>query len=69
MVTDGGSIKSGYLGHGRNDSVSGSIGGTSLLLASPKEMSFAAASGQGRISRRNSEWAEVSEENDDVVDK
>lgn len=65
VATDGGSIKSGYLGHGRTDSINGSIGGTSLLLASPKEMSFG-TSGQGRISRRNSEWAEVSEENDDV---
>ncbi|KAI9793537.1 MAG: hypothetical protein M1816_007970 [Peltula sp. TS41687] len=74
VTTDGASIKSGYLGHGRNDSVTGSIGGASLLLASPREVSFAAAavaavSGQGRISRRNSEWAEVSEEIDDGLDK
>ena len=68
LTADGGSIKSGFLGHGRNDSVTGSIGGTSLLLASPKELTFGGASGQGRLStsRRNSEWVEVNEEESEV---
>jgi len=36
---DGGSVRSGLLGHGRNDSVTGSIGGTaSPLAATPKEL-------------------------------
>lgn len=55
ILGDGGSIKSGLMGHGRADSVSGSIGGiaaASSPLASPRET---AASPQiGRVSRRNS---------------
>ena len=54
---DGGSIRSGLVGHGRNDSITGSIGGiasTSSPLVSPREFST-----PGRISRRNSEWGEV----------
>jgi hypothetical protein len=57
---DGGSMRSGLLGHGRNDSITGSIGGlanTGSPLASPRE-----APSQGRISRRNSAWGEVNEE-------
>lgn len=65
---DGASVRSGLVSHGRNDSISGSIGGlasTGSPLASPKEASM-----QGRISRRNSEWGEVDEEDpDDVGDK
>jgi len=57
---DGGSMRSGLLGHGRNDSITGSIGGfanTGNPLASPREVPS-----QGRISRRNSGWGEVNEE-------
>jgi hypothetical protein len=66
---EGGSVKSGLAGHGhghgRSDSVSGSIGGASLTVASPREMSFGAAAAVmpgGRMSRRSSGWADVSEE-------
>jgi len=49
-------VKSGLLGHGRNDSISGSIGGVaapSSPLASPRD---AGAATMGRISRTNSGW-------------
>jgi hypothetical protein len=66
---EGGSVKSGLAGHGhglgRSDSVTGSIGGASLTVASPREMSFGAAAAVmpgGRMSRRSSGWADVSEE-------
>ena len=57
---DGGSMRSGLLGHGRNDSITGSIGGiaASSPLASPREISQA----PGKLSRRNSGWGEVNEE-------
>lgn len=50
--TDGGSVKSGYLGHGRNDSVTGSIGliGAGSPLASPAIREPTAPS------RRSSGW-------------
>lgn len=59
---DGGSVRSGLPGHGRNDSITGSIGGlatASSPLASPREIR------EGRISRRNSAWGEVNEEHGD----
>ncbi|EKD16467.1 hypothetical protein MBM_04936 [Drepanopeziza brunnea f. sp. 'multigermtubi' MB_m1] len=60
--TDGGSIKSGFLGHGRTGSVSGSIGGiagsASPLASSPKEVSGLAPE---KPSRRNSAWGEGGE--------
>jgi hypothetical protein len=58
IVGDGGSINSGRLGHGRNDSISGSIGGVAAAsspLASPRE-GHAVAS--GKLSRTNSAWGE-----------
>lgn len=57
---DGGSMRSGLIGHGRNDSITGSIGGiaASSPLASPREVPQA----QGKLSRRNSGWGEVNEE-------
>lgn len=61
IVGDGGSVKSGLLGHGRNDSISGSIAGLaapSSPLASPRE---AAAPSVGRLSRTNSAWGESGE--------
>ena len=60
---DGGSVRSGLVGHGRTDSITRSITGlasTDSPLASPKE-----APVQDRISRRNSGWGEVNEEEDD----
>jgi len=57
ILADGGSVKSGLLGHGRNDSISGSIGGAaapSSPLASPRD-----ATNNGRMSRSTSDWAET----------
>jgi hypothetical protein len=66
MGADGASIKSGLLRHGRNDSISGSIGGveaTGSPLASPREASGAQV---GRVSRSNSAWgAETAEEEEE----
>ncbi|KAI9852855.1 MAG: hypothetical protein M1838_004414 [Thelocarpon superellum] len=63
-TVDGGSVKSGLLGHGRNDSITGSIGGAGSPLASPREPGpptpFATL--PGRLSRRNSGRGEVNEE-------
>lgn len=36
---DGASVRSGLLGHGRSDSISGSIGGVTSPLTSPRETS------------------------------
>ena len=58
---DGGSMRSGLVGHGRNDSITGSIGGIASApspLASPREI----LPPGGRLSRRNSGWGEVNEE-------
>jgi hypothetical protein len=55
ILGDGGSIKSGLLGHGRTESVSGSIGGIGAAgspLASPREGIVPLQ--PGRVSRRNS---------------
>lgn len=60
---DGGSTRSGLFGHGRNDSITGSIGGHASPLASPRELPL-----PGRISRRNSGWGEVNEEDIDSDD-
>ena len=57
---DGGSVRSGLINHGRNDSTTGSIGGiasASSPLASPRE-----AQAPGKVSRRNSGWGEVNED-------
>ena len=64
---DGGSIRSGLLNHGRNDSTAGSIGGLAAAgspLATPKEVPTT-----GRISRRNSGWGEFEEEGSEDEDK
>jgi hypothetical protein len=58
IAADGGSVKSGLLGHGRNDSISGSIGGPaapSSPLASPRD----ATGATGKLSRTNSAWDEI----------
>lgn len=63
---DGGSVRSGLVSHGRNDSITRSIGGLASVdspLASPRE-----APSQGRISRRSSGWGEVNEEDIDADD-
>lgn len=60
-TVDGASVRSGLVGHGRNDSITGSIGGMASPLASPRDVGMT-----GRISRRSSGWGEVSEEDSDV---
>jgi len=63
-TVDGASVRSGLVGHGRNDSITGSIGGIggiSSPLASPRDFGIA-----GRMSRRSSGWGEVSEEDSDA---
>ena len=64
---DGGSVRSGLIGHGRNDSITGSIGGIAAAspLASPREGAGPALGYQDRASRRNSEWGEVGEEDEE----
>lgn len=64
---DGGSVRSGLISHGRNDSITGSIGGIAAAspLASPREGSGAAFGYQERASRRSSGWREVGEEEED----
>ena len=58
IAAEGGSVKSGLLGHGRNDSISGSIGGPaapSSPLAGPRDGPGAT----GKLSRTNSAWDET----------
>ncbi|KZF25819.1 hypothetical protein L228DRAFT_84382 [Xylona heveae TC161] len=68
---DGASMRSGILEHGRNDSVSGSIsgiGGGGVSSASPATPAprDVGASATGRLSRRSSNWGEVSEANSEA---
>lgn len=61
---DGGSVRSGFLGHTRNDSITGSIGGIAGAgspLASPREVP-SRETRAGRLSRRSSGRGEVYEE-------
>ncbi|KAI9801408.1 MAG: hypothetical protein M1825_003387 [Sarcosagium campestre] len=63
ITADGGSIKSGLLGHGRNDSITGSIGAGGTVqnpAASPLVTPVPALS--ERLSRRDSGWGDVTEE-------
>jgi hypothetical protein len=58
IAADGGSVKSGLIGHGHNDSISGSIGGPAVPsspLASPRD----ASGTTGKLSRTNSAWDET----------
>lgn len=55
ITADGGSVKSGLLGHGRNDSISGSIGGAAAP-SSPLSPRDTGANSIGRLSRTNSGW-------------
>lgn len=60
---DGGSVRSGLISHGRNDSITRSIGGLANAdssLSGPREVPV-----PDRISRRNSGWGEVNEEDID----
>lgn len=58
---DGASVRSGLLGHGRTDSINGSITGMATSpLASPRE-----AVQPGMASRRNSDWKDQEEPNDE----
>lgn len=57
---DGVSIRSGLLGHGRTDSINGSIGpNPTSPLASPRE-----TTGPGKMSRRSLDWKEAEEGSD-----
>ncbi|KAL8811509.1 MAG: hypothetical protein Q9200_001732 [Gallowayella weberi] len=61
---DGGSVRSGLLGHARNDSITGSIGGIAAAgspLASPREL-LPREMPPGKLSRRSSGWGEVNEQ-------
>ena len=61
---DGGSVRSGLISHGRNDSITKSIGGLGTAessLPSPRE-----AEAPDRLSRRNSGWGGVDEEDGDT---
>lgn len=61
---DGGSVRSGLVGHARNDSVTGSIGGIAAAgspLVSPRELPPREMA-SGKLSRRSSGWGEVNEE-------
>lgn len=62
-AADGASIKSGLLGHGRNDSISGSIGGAPGSPLGPRDAAIRNPS-TGGLSRTNSAWGEEGIEND-----
>lgn len=56
--TDGVSVRSGLLGHGRTDSINGSIGpNPASPLASPRD-----TTGPGKASRQSSDWQEARED-------
>ncbi|KAF2642282.1 hypothetical protein P280DRAFT_467679 [Massarina eburnea CBS 473.64] len=58
--TDGLSVRSGLLGHGRTDSINGSIGpNPTSPLASPREPAI-----PGKLARRSSEWKDAGEGSD-----
>lgn len=62
---DSGSVRSGLVGHARNDSITGSIGGIAspgTSLASPREIPPRETL-PAKLSQRSSGWGEVNEEN------
>ena len=62
---DAASVRSGLVSHGRNDSITGSIGGIASPgspLGSPREAPL-----QGRISQRNSGWGEAGEDEKEEI--
>ncbi|RMX92622.1 hypothetical protein D0867_14514, partial [Hortaea werneckii] len=60
-----GSIRSGALGHGRNDSISGSIG--SPLAASPGPRQTSLSGAPPPLSRRSSDWQDAREEREEGI--
>jgi hypothetical protein len=62
-AASGASVRSGLLGHGKTDSISGSITGIAQSPLSPREASL-----HGRSSRRNSDWQENDEDGIDGVE-
>jgi len=60
-------VRSGLISHGRNDSITGSIGGivAASPLASPREGTGVGLGYQERASRRSSWWREVGEEDEE----
>lgn len=68
QAIDSVSVRSGLLGHGRTDSINGSItglaGATTSPLASPREAEI-----PGRSSRRTSEWKEGDVEEEEDIDE
>jgi hypothetical protein len=58
---DGMSVRSGLLGHGRTESITGSIGANPL--ASPRDIA-----GPGKLHRRSSEWKELGDGSEDEDD-
>ncbi|KAI9891903.1 MAG: hypothetical protein M1814_002288 [Vezdaea aestivalis] len=68
-ATDGASMHSGFFGHSRNDSVTGSLNAvaapnsnTGMAMPSPRETSSSAMADKGKLSRRGSGWEGVDEE-------
>ncbi|GAB1731258.1 hypothetical protein NU195Hw_g4228t1 [Hortaea werneckii] len=59
-----GSIRSGALGHGRNDSISGSIGSPLATSPGPRQTSL---SGAPALSRRSSDWQDAREEREEGI--
>ncbi|KAH8821274.1 hypothetical protein F5884DRAFT_816827 [Xylogone sp. PMI_703] len=60
IAADGSSVRSGLFGHGRQDSISGSVGNVGVSgspLASPREVPPA-----GLLSRNNSGWGETGDD-------
>jgi hypothetical protein len=63
---DGASVKSGYVGHSRNDSVGGSVNSPASPLIGSRETSSAVGTPGGKISRRSSGWGEVEEDEEEL---
>ncbi|RMY12441.1 hypothetical protein D0867_07765 [Hortaea werneckii] len=59
-----GSIRSGALGHGRTDSISGSIGSPLAASPGPRQTSL---SGAPPLSRRSSDWQDAREEREEGI--
>ncbi|RMY75706.1 hypothetical protein D0864_09784 [Hortaea werneckii] len=59
-----GSIRSGALGHGRTDSISGSIGSPLATSPGPRQTSL---SGAPALSRRSSDWQDAREEREEGI--
>ncbi|GAB1740570.1 hypothetical protein NU219Hw_g5666t1 [Hortaea werneckii] len=62
-----GSIRSGALGHGRTDSISGSIGSPLATSPGPRQTSLSGA--PPPLSRRSSDWQDAREEREEGIDE